>query len=405
MYIKSIKSQFPIFRQKTPTGKDLIYLDNAATSQKPQSVIDAITNYYSNEYSTIDRGAYWPANVNTVKINQVRSQVKSFLNAQSEREIIFTSGATDGINKIARSFLAPKLKSGDAIMISQVEHHANLIPWQELCNAHGAELLVIPVLESGHLDYEWIQQNLSERVKLLAVSACSNVLGIKNDIKQITTMAEVTQTTVLVDAAQVLSHNGVDVQDWNCDFLVFSAHKMFGPTGVGVVYGKQSLLNEMKPFNYGGGIVKEVTFEASNYQDIPHKHEAGTPNIAGVLGLGAAIEFVQLLNQNETENYLEELTNYALCSLKTINGLKIMGGEQDKSPVVSLTIDGIHPHDISTFLNEEGICVRAGHHCAQPLLQRFEIPASVRVSFAIYNSKSDIDKLVMALLKTQAFFS
>ena len=405
MDIERIKSQFPIFRQKTPAGNDLIYLDNAATSQKPKSVIDAITNYYSNEYSTVGRGAYWPANVNTVKINQVRSQVKSFLNAQSEREIVFTAGATDGINKIARSFLAPKLKSGDAIMISQVEHHANLIPWQELCNAHGAELLIIPVLESGHLDYGWIEQSLSERVKLLALSACSNVLGIKNDIKRITTMAEVTQTPVLVDAAQVLSHNRVDVQDWNCDFLVFSAHKMFGPTGVGVVYGKQSLFNEMKPFNYGGGIVKEVTFEASNYQDIPHKHEAGTPNIAGVLGLGAAIEFIKQLSQNETDTHLEELTNYALSSLKAINGLKIMGGEQDKAPVISFTVDGIHPHDISTFLNEEGICVRAGHHCAQPLLQRFEIPASVRVSFAIYNTKSDIDKLVMALLKTQAFFS
>lgn len=405
MDIERIKSQFPIFRQKTPAGNDLIYLDNAATSQKPKSVIDAITNYYSNEYSTVGRGAYWPANVNTVKINQVRSQVKSFLNAQSEREIVFTAGATDGINKIARSFLAPKLKPGDAIMISQVEHHANLIPWQELCKVHEAELLVIPVLGSGHLDYGWIEQNLSEQVKLLAVSASSNVLGIKNDIKRITAMAEVSQTPVLVDAAQVLSHNRVDVQDWNCDFLVFSAHKMFGPTGVGVVYGKQDLLNEMKPFNYGGGIVKEVTFEATNYQDIPHKHEAGTPNIAGVLGLGAAIEFVEQLSQNETENYLEELTNYALSSLKTINGLKIMGGEQDKTPVISFTIDGIHPHDISTFLNEEGICVRAGHHCAQPLLQRFKVPASVRVSFAIYNSKSDIDKLVMALLKTQAFFS
>ncbi|MBO6496744.1 MAG: SufS family cysteine desulfurase [Roseivirga sp.] len=405
MNIDQVKSQFPIFRQKTPTGKDLIYLDNAATSQKPQSVIDAITNYYSKEYSTVGRGAYWPANVNTVKINQVRSKVKNFLNAQSEKEIVFTAGATDGINKIARSFLAPKLKSGDVIMISQVEHHANLIPWQELCKAYGTELLVIPVLESGHLDYEWIQKNLLERVKLLAVSACSNVLGIKNDMKRITAMAELSRTPVLVDAAQVLSHNRVDVQEWNCDFLVFSAHKMFGPTGVGVVYGKQDLLNEMKPFNYGGGIVKEVTFMATNYQDIPHKHEAGTPNIAGVLGLGAAIEFVEQLSQNETENYLEELTNYALSSLKTINGLKIMGGEQDKTPVISFTIDGIHPHDISTFLNEEGICVRAGHHCAQPLLQRFEIPASVRVSFAIYNSKSDIDKLVMALLKTQAFFS
>ncbi|MBO6660022.1 MAG: SufS family cysteine desulfurase [Roseivirga sp.] len=405
MDIDQVKSQFPIFRQKTPTGKDLIYLDNAATSQKPQSVIDAITNYYSKEYSTVGRGAYWPANVNTVKINQVRSKVKNFLNAQSEKEIVFTAGATDGINKIARSFLAPKLKSGDVIMISQVEHHANLIPWQELCKAYGTELLVIPVLESGHLDYEWIQKNLSDRVKLLAVSACSNVLGIKNDIKRITAMAELSRTPVLVDAAQVLSHNRVDVQEWNCDFLVFSAHKMFGPTGVGVVYGKQDLLNEMKPFNYGGGIVKEVTFMATNYQDIPHKHEAGTPNIAGVLGLGAAIEFVEQLSQNETENYLEELTNYALSSLKTINGLKIMGGEQDKTPVISFTIDGIHPHDISTFLNEEGICVRAGHHCAQPLLQRFEIPASVRVSFAIYNTKSDIDKLVMALLKTQAFFS
>lgn len=404
MKIDQIKSQFPIFRQKTPAGKDLIYLDNAATSQKPQSVIDAITNYYSNEYSTVGRGAYWPASSNTAKFNQVRKQVKSFLNAASHKEIIFTSGTTDGINKTARGFLAPRLKSGDSVMITQAEHHANLLPWQELCRAKGAHLMVIPVLDSGALDYEWIEANLSGQVKLLTVSACSNVLGIKNDLKKITSMARQHGIPVLIDAAQALSHDRIDVQELGCDFLVFSAHKMFGPTGMGVLYGREHLLDQLSPFNYGGGIVKEVTLETASYQDLPYKHEAGTANIAGVLGLGAAIDFLEGLDQQEVSDHLNDLTAYAMRSLQSIEGLRILGTASNKAPVISFTIKGIHPHDISTFLNEEGICVRAGHHCAQPLMQRFEIPASVRVSFAIYNSREDVDKLVAALLKTKSFF-
>lgn len=404
MNIKSIKSEFPIFRQRTPAGKDLIYLDNAATSQKPQSVIDAITNYYSNEYSTVGRGAYWPASSNSAKFNQVRKQVKGFLNAASDKEIIFTSGTTDGINKIARGFLAPKLKSGDSVMITQAEHHANLLPWQELCIEKQAQLMVIPILDSGELNYEWLEANLSEQVKLLTVSSCSNVLGIKNDLKRINSLAKQHGIPVLVDAAQAISHDQMDVQELNCDFLVFSAHKMFGPTGVGVLYGKEYLLQQLLPFNYGGGMVKEVTLAAASYLDLPYKHEAGTANIAGVLGLGAAIDFLQGLNQQEVSDHLHDLTAYAMRSLQGIKGIRILGTAANRAPVISFTLQGIHPHDISTFLNEEGICVRAGHHCAQPLMQRFEIPASVRVSFAIYNMREDVDKLVAALLKTKSFF-
>ncbi|WP_420386695.1 aminotransferase class V-fold PLP-dependent enzyme [Roseivirga sp.] len=404
MDISQIKSQFPIFRQPTPKGNDFVYLDNAATSQKPQCVIDAITRYYSEEYSTVGRGAYWPASINTARVNEVRSKVKTFLNAASEREIVFTSGTTDGINKVARNFLAPRLTAGDHIIISEAEHHANLIPWQQLCLEKGAELKVIPVLESGVLDESWLASHLNDKVKLLAVSACSNVLGIKNDLNSMISLAHEKGIPVLVDAAQTLCHDRVDVMSLNCDFLLFSAHKMFGPTGVGVLYGKAQCLEQMKPFNYGGGIVKEVTMQGSSFQDLPAKHEAGTANISGILGMGAALDFILSLDEKETAAHLSDLTSYALDRLESIEGLKIMGGKDHKAPLISFTLDGIHPHDISTFLSEEGICVRAGHHCAQPLMHRFQIPASIRASFAVYNDRKDIDRLYEALLKTQSFF-
>lgn len=404
MDISQIKSQFPIFRQPTPKGNDFVYLDNAATSQKPQCVIDAITRYYSEEYSTVGRGAYWPASINTARVNEVRSKVKMFLNAASEREIVFTSGTTDGINKVARNFLAPRLTAGDHIIISEAEHHANLIPWQQLCLEKGAELKVIPVLESGVLDESWLATHLNDKVKLLAVSACSNVLGIKNELGSMISLAHEKGIPVLVDAAQTLSHDRVDVMSLNCDFLLFSAHKMFGPTGVGVLYGKAQWLEQMKPFNYGGGIVKEVTMQESSFQDLPAKHEAGTANISGILGMGAALDFILSLDEKETAAHLSDLTSYALDRLESIEGLKIMGGKEHKAPLISFTLDGIHPHDISTFLSEEGICVRAGHHCAQPLMYRFQIPASIRASFAVYNDRKDVDRLYEALLKTQSFF-
>ncbi len=405
MNIESIKSQFPIFSQKTPFGKDFIYLDNAATSQKPQSVIDAIQHYYSHEYSTVGRGAYWPANSNTPKLNEVRQKVKKLINASSEKEIIFTSGTTDGINKIARTYVAPLLQKGNQLMISAVEHHANLLPWQALCGEKDAELIVIPILENGHLDYEWLEKHIKPSVKFLAISACSNVLGVNNDLSRISSLANRFQIPILVDAAQSLSHQIIDVQELNIDFLVFSAHKIYGPTGIGVLYGKELVLSNLAPFNLGGGIVTEVTFEKTDFQGLPQRHEAGTPNIAGIFGLGAAIDFLNSWNRNEVNEYLNSLTGYALDKLSEVEGLNILGGPEDKAPVISFTLDQIHPHDAASFLNEEGICVRAGHHCAQPLMHYLGIPASLRISFAPYNLKKDIDRLIESLIQLKLFFN
>ena len=402
---ETIKQQFPIFKQKTPLGQDLVYLDNAATCQKPLAVIDRITDFYAKEYGTVGRSSYWPATETTKNYNEVRGKVQRLLNAAHEDEIVFTSGTTDAINKVANSFLRPRLNAGDVVIISEMEHHANLIPWQQICTEKGALLKVIPILDSGELDYEALESLLTNKVKLLAVTGVSNALGIKNDLLRIIKAAKGFEVPVFIDAAQSVAHSEIDVVALDCDFLVFSGHKIYGPTGVGVLFGKRERLREMAPLSYGGGIVKEVTIEAASFQQSPNKHEAGTPNIAGVIGLGAAVDFINEIGYAEISAHTKAITGYALKQLKAMEGIQVIGDVDDRAPVISFVMEGVHAHDLSTFLNEKGICIRAGHHCAQPLMHRLNLMATARISFAIYNTKADIDALIIALKETQAFLS
>ena len=402
---ETIKQQFPIFKQKTPLGQDLVYLDNAATCQKPLAVIDRITDFYAKEYGTVGRSSYWPATETTKNYNEVRGKVQRLLNAAHEDEIVFTSGTTDAINKVANSFLRPRLNAGDVVIISEMEHHANLIPWQQICTEKGALLRVIPSLDSGELDYEALESLLTNKVKLLAVTGVSNALGIKNDLLRIIKAAKGFEVPVFIDAAQSVAHSKIDVVALDCDFLVFSGHKIYGPTGVGVLFGKRERLREMAPLSYGGGIVKEVTIEAASFQQSPNKHEAGTPNIAGVIGLGAAVDFINEIGYAEISAHTKAITGYALEQLKAMEGIQVIGDVDDRAPVISFVMEGVHAHDLSTFLNEKGICIRAGHHCAQPLMHRLNLMATARISFAIYNTKADIDALIIALKETQAFLS
>ena len=400
---KIIKAKFPIFKEKTPLGQDLVYLDNAATCHKPQSVIDAITDYYARGYGTVGRASYWPASNTSRKFDQVRKQVQELVNATHKEEVVFTFGTTDGINKLANAFLRPRIRVGDQVIISEMEHHANLLPWQQVCHEVGAELLVIPMFESGALDYSSLKTMINDRVKLVAVTAISNALGVKNDVRQITEIAHTCDVPVLVDAAQSLAHEPMDVQALDCDFMVFSGHKLYGPTGVGVLYGKRKWLDQMPPFSLGGGIVKEVKFEKSSFQESPHKHEAGTPNIAGVLGLGAAISFVQSVGYDQIKGHTEALTQYVAAELEKLEGVRVIGSNENRAPAISFVMEGVHPHDMSTFLNEKGICIRAGHHCAQPLMQKLNLPGTARISFAVYNTEEDVDTLIETLKETKDF--
>lgn len=401
----TIKQQFPILKQQTPLGQDLVYLDNAATCHKPQSVIDAITDFYSKGYSTVGRASYWPASETTKQFNQVRSKVQKLINAAHEEEIVFTFGTTDGINKVANSFLRPRLKAGDEVIVSEMEHHANILPWQQVCQEKGATLKVIPMLDSGELDYEAYEGLLNDKVQLIAITGISNALGVKNDLERVVSTAKKHSIPTFIDAAQSLAHDAIDVTALDCDFLVFSGHKLYGPTGIGALYGKREWLEQMSPLSLGGGIVKEVSFDETSFQSSPSKHEAGTPNIAGVLGMGAAIDFVNEIGYDQIGAHLHKVTDYALAQLEAMEGIRIIGDVTDRAPVISFIMDGVHPHDLATFLNEKGICIRAGNHCAQPLMSRMKVPATARVSFAIYNTKSDVDALISALKETQDFLS
>lgn len=401
----TIKQQFPVLHQRTPLGEDLVYLDNAATCHKPQSVIDAITNFYAKGYSTVGRASYWPSSETTVEFNEVRNLATGFLNAGSQDEIVFNFGTTDGINKIANTFLRPRLNAGDQVIVSEMEHHANLLPWQQLCIEKGAELKIIPMTPSGDLDFDAFADLLNDKVKFIAITAVSNALGVKNDLKRVCEMAHGHSIPVFIDAAQSVSHDKVDVQDMDCDFLVFSGHKLYGPTGVGVLFAKKKWLDEMKPLSYGGGIVKEVGLQETTFVDGTARHEGGTPNIAGVIGLGAAIRFIESVGMDDIHKYLLELTNYAKAKLNELEGVTVLGNPVHQAPALSFVMEGVHPHDLSTFLNEKGICIRAGHHCAQPLMKKLKVAATTRVSLAIYNTKADIDKLIEVLKETQAFLS
>lgn len=396
-----IRKQFPFFKEHS----SLAYLDNAATTQKPRVVIDAITSFYTRGNANIHRGLYEPATSTSRAYEQVRASVAQFIGGQNPKEIVFTTGSTGGINLVAHSFLRPRLEKGDEVLISAMEHHSNLLPWQEACHAAGAHLRVIPMNEKGELDLKAFRQLLGKRTKMLALVHVSNTLGTINPVGEIVEQAHKHGIPVLVDAAQSIATYPIDVSGWGVDFLTFSGHKIFGPTGVGVLYGKSSFLADMQALHFGGDMVRDVRWEQTTYADPPQRFEAGTTNIAGVLGLGAAIDFMKGMDRQSVISHLEELRDYATASISVIDGLKIIGQASSKTAILSFILPDIHPHDVATFLAAENIAVRAGHHCTQPIMDSWGIPGTTRASFGLYNTLEEVDRLVSCLTEIQRFFS
>lgn len=391
--ILSIRKDFPILKS-TVNGKPLVYLDNGATTQKPQSVIDAITHYYTAQNSNIHRGVHHLSQVATDAYEVTRTKLKSFINAAHEHEIILTKGTTDGINLVAQCYGKAFVEQGDEIIISAMEHHSNIVPWQMLCEERGATLKVVPMDKEGNLDLSVYEKMLSKKVKMVSVTYVSNSLGTVNPVKKIIDLAHQHGIPVFLDAAQAVQHIAIDVQALDVDFLAFSGHKMYGPTGIGVLYGKEKWLNAMPPYQGGGDMIKTVTFEKTTYNELPFKFEAGTPNIEAGICLTSAIDYLQSIGLDNIARYEEELLEYATNALSEIPGLKIYGTAKEKSSVISFLIEGTHPYDVGTILDKLGIAVRTGHHCTQPVMDFFEIPGTIRASIGLYNSKEDIDTLV-----------
>ena len=397
MNTEDIRKEFPLLNLKI--GKNpLIYFDNGATAQKPSVVIDAISNYYSTQNSNIHRGVHHLSQLATEKYEHSRKIIQQFLGAKNDHEIIFTSGTTGGINLVASCF-GKLLKDGDEILISELEHHSNIVPWQMLCEERKLVLRYIPINDEGELDLTNIENLINSKTKLVAVSHVSNALGTINPIEKIIELAHKKNAKVLIDAAQSLQHFRVNVQQLDCDFLVFSGHKLFGPTGVGVLYGKEEILNSMPPYQGGGDMIKEVTLVKTTYNDLPFKFEAGTPNIVGGIGLGVAIEWLTKFDLNEIAYYEKELLDFATTELLKIKGAKVYGTAKNKCSILSFLIEGTHPYDIGTLLNQQGVAVRTGHHCAQPIMQRFGIPGTIRASFSFYNTKQEVESFIKALKK------
>ncbi len=396
--VVSVRESFPILSKKV-NGKTLVYLDSGATAQKPQTVIDAVDNYYRNQNANIHRGVHTLSQEITVIYENARATIQNHLNAKYPHEIIFTSGTTESINLLAASFGKKFLQAGDEIIISAMEHHSNILPWQVVCEEKGAVLKVIPISEKGELLLDEYKKLLSSKTKIVAITHISNTLGTLNPVKQIVELAHEKGIPVLIDGAQAVPHQKVDVQVLDADFYCFSGHKLFGPTGVGILYGKEKWLNELPPYKVGGGTIKMVTFEKTVYADLPLKFEAGTPHIAGGIGLAAAIDYVNSIGLENIQEYEKELLHYATGKLSAISGLKIIGNAKEKASVISFVIEGIHPLDIGTILDKLGIAVRTGHHCTQPLMEFYCIPGTVRASFAFYNTKEEIDLLIAGIEK------
>ncbi|OXB05585.1 aminotransferase class V-fold PLP-dependent enzyme [Flavobacterium pectinovorum] len=401
--IQKIRADFPILTQKV-NGKPLVYFDNGATSQKPQIVIDAEVKYYQEINANIHRGVHTLSQLATDAYEISRGKVKDHINAKFAHEVLFTSGTTFGINLVANGF-ASILKPGDEVIVSSLEHHSNIVPWQMLCEKTGAILKVIPINENGELIIEAFDALLSEKTKIVTVNHISNALGIINPIKYIIDKAHAVGAAVLIDGAQAVPHLKPDVQELDCDFYAFSGHKMCGPTGTGILYGKEEWLNKLPPYQGGGEMIKEVTFEKTTYADLPHKFEAGTPNIAGGIVLGTAVDYLNNIGFENIQHYENELLEYATKRLLEIEGLKIYGTGKNKASVVSFNIDGIHPYDIGSIIDKLGIAVRTGHHCAQPIMNFFCIPGTIRASFSFYNTKEEIDQMVEAVKKAQTMLS
>ncbi len=402
--VERIRDDFPVLRQ-TVNGKPLVYLDNAASSQVPQVVVDRGARYLEEEHSNIHRGVHYLSMRATTAYEGAREKVKRFLNAREAKECIFVRGATEGINLVMHGYGRKFVSEGDEVIVSAMEHHANIVPWQMLCEEKGARLRVIPMNDAGELLLDEYDALLNERTKIVAVGHISNALGTVNPVKEIIATAHKHGVPVLVDGAQSAPHLAVDVQDLDCDFFVLSGHKMFAPTGSGIIYGKAEWLERMNPFQGGGDMIRSVTFEKTTYAGLPTKFEAGTPAIASQIGLGAAIDYLNSIGRERAVAYEKELLAYATAKISAIEGVRIIGTAREKASVLSFIIEGVHPHDIGTILDQEGIAVRAGHHCAQPVMQRLKVPATARASFAFYNTKAEADALAGAIEKVIEVFS
>ncbi|WP_020529494.1 cysteine desulfurase [Flexithrix dorotheae] len=401
--LEKIRKDFPILNQEV-NGFPLIYLDNAATSQKPQVVIDALNEYYIGYNSNVHRGAHTLADKATGKFEDTRTAVKEFINASSTEEVILTKGTTEAINLVANTYGRQNIKEGDEVIISTMEHHSNIVPWQMICEEKGAKVKVMPINDNGEIIFEEFQKLISPKTKLISVVHVSNVLGTINDVEKIIEEAHRHNIPVLIDGAQSSPHFNVDVQKMDCDFYVFSSHKVYGPTGMGVLYGKKAILEEMPPFLGGGEMIKEVTFEKTTFNDLPFKFEAGTPNIGDTIALKTALDYVNEIGKDNIARHEEELLEYCTAAFQDIKRLKIIGTAKKKVSVISFLIDGIHPFDLGMMLDAKGIAIRTGHHCAQPLMNRFGIDGTARASFAVYNTKEEIDQMVESIHKIVARF-
>jgi cysteine desulfurase/selenocysteine lyase len=396
--VDKIRSDFPILSTKVH-GKPLCYFDNAATTQKPQIVIDKLVEFYSSMNSNVHRGVHYLSEASTKAYEDSRVKIKDFINASSEKEIIFTKGTTDSINLVAASFGRGKLKDGDEVIITGMEHHSNIVPWQLIAKEKNIKLRVVPITDEGEIIFEEFEKMINEKTKLISVVYVSNSLGTINPVKEIIKTAHGHNIPVLLDGAQAIQHLNVNVRELDCDFFAFSGHKIYGPTGIGVLYGKEVLLNEMPPYQGGGDMISKVTFEETTFNALPYKFEAGTPNIAGVIALGTAIDYIAGIGIDAISKRESELLNYATEKISAIKEVNIIGRAKKKSSVLSFVIDNIHPHDVGTFLDFEGVAVRTGHHCTQPVMDRFGIPATSRASFAFYNTKDEIDVLAGGVKK------
>ena len=401
--VSKIREQFPILKREV-NGRDLVYFDNGASTQKLQSVIDTVSNYYKEENSNVHRGVHFLSGLATDKFEESREVIRKFVGAKHAHEIIFTKGTTDSINLVANGFRS-LLKKGDEIIISELEHHSNIVPWQMCCEYSGAVLRIIPLKDNGELEIKKFESLLSEKTKLVAISHISNSLGTINPIKEFIEKSHKVGAKVLIDGAQAASHIALNMQELDVDMYCFSAHKMYGPTGVGVLYGKEDVLNEIPPYQGGGEMIKEVSFKKTTYACLPHKFEAGTPNIAGVIAFKSAIEFISSLGFNTIAEHENNLLEYATKEILKIDGVKIYGTSENKSGIISFNIDGIHPYDIGVLLDKMGIAIRTGHHCTQPIMERFNIPGTARISLAIYNTIKEIDVCIASIKKAKQMLS
>ncbi|HET9492301.1 MAG TPA: cysteine desulfurase [Methylomirabilota bacterium] len=401
--VERVRKDFPILQQEVH-GKPLVYLDSAATSQKPQVVLDALTSYYVTVNANVHRGVHLLSEKATADYEAARVRVQRFLGAARPEEIVFVRGTTEGINLVAQSYGRRAVGPGDEVVITALEHHSNIVPWQMLCQERGAVLRVVPIDDDGQVELEAYEQVLGERTRLVAVAHVSNALGTILPVKRMIEMAHRRDVPVLVDGAQAVPHLRVDVRDLDCDFYVFSGHKVFGPTGIGALYGKSAHLEDMSPWQGGGDMIKVVTFEQTLYNDPPYKFEAGTPDIAGAIGLGAALDYLSGLGLSEVAAYEHELLEYGTRALAAVPGLRLIGTARDKASVLSFVLEGVHAHDVGTILDREGIAVRTGHHCAMPVMQRFGVPATTRASLALYNTRAELDALARALRRVHEIF-